>query len=72
MRRRGGVTHVMQERPDSQPQANVLYRGLYDQPREMVKAGTPPPCLPWRPPGPAIEWGLARWLVDESTRLPPA
>ena len=69
VRRRGGVTHVMQERPDSQPQANVLYRGLYDQPREMVKAGTPSALPPMAASWPRNRMGLARWLVDESNPL---
>ena len=32
IRRRAAITHVMEERADQKPFANVLYRGLYDQP----------------------------------------
>ncbi len=69
IRRRGGITHVMQERPDSQPQANVLYRGLYDQPRERVDAGTPAALHPMPASWPRNRLGLARWLVDDSNPL---
>ena len=41
IRRRGGITHVMREKPDKEPEAHVLYRGMYDQPRERVTANTP-------------------------------
>ena len=69
VRRLGGITHVMQERADSQPQAHVLYRGLYDQPRELVKAGTPSALPPMAPSWPRNRLGLARWLVDPSNPL---
>ena len=41
IRRRGAVTHVMQEVADQQPFAHVLNRGMYDDKRERVIAGTP-------------------------------
>ena len=69
MRRRGGITHVMQERADSQPQTHVLYRGLYDQPRELVKAGTPSALPPMAASWPRNRLGLARWLVAPSNPL---
>ena len=69
VRRLGGITHVMQERADSQPQAHVLYRGLYDQPRELVKAGTPSALPPMAASWPRNRLGLARWLVDPSNPL---
>ena len=69
VRRRGGITHVMQERADSQPEAHVLYRGLYDQPRERVKARTPSALHPMPASWPRNRLGLARWLVDPSNPL---
>ena len=69
VRRRGGITHVMQERADSQPQAHVLYRGLYDQPRELVKAGTPSALPPMAASWPRNRLGLARWLVAPANPL---
>ncbi len=69
LRRRGTVTHVMQERPDTEPAAHVLYRGNYDQPRERVTASTPD-ALPPMPDGlPRNRLGLARWLVDDANPL---
>ncbi|HIE92514.1 MAG TPA: LamG domain-containing protein, partial [Acidobacteria bacterium] len=41
VRRRGSITHVMHESPDTVPEAHVLSRGMYDQPLERVLAGTP-------------------------------
>ena len=69
VRRRGGITHVMQERADSQPQTHVLYRGLYDQPRELVKAGTPSALPPMAASWPRNRLGLARWLVAPANPL---
>ena len=69
VRRRGGITHVMQERADSQPQAHVLYRGLYDQPRELVKAETPSALPPMAASWPRNRLGLARWLIAPSNPL---
>ena len=69
LRRRGTVTHVMQEIPGSEAAAHVLHRGMYDQPRERVLAGTPA-ALPPMPEGlPRNRLGLAHWLVDEANPL---
>ena len=69
MRRRGGVTHVMNERTDSEAAAHVLYRGMYDQPRERVVAGTPAALPPMEESWPRNRLGLARWLVDDANPL---
>ena len=69
MRRRGGVTHVMHERPDSEPEAHVLDRGMYDQPRERVAAGVPAALPPMAASLPRNRLGLARWLVDDANPL---
>ncbi len=69
IRRRGGVTHVMQEIPDKQPEAHVLYRGLYDQPRERVSANIPSALHPMHPSWPRNRMGLAQWLVDDLNPL---
>ena len=69
IRRRGGVTHVMRERPDTEPAAHVLYRGMYDAPRERVVAGTPAALPPMAASLPRNRLGLARWLVDEANPL---
>ena len=69
LRRRGTVTHVMQEMPGSEAAAHVLYRGNYDQPRERVLAGTPAALPPMPEDLPRNRLGLAHWLVDESNPL---
>ena len=69
IRRRGSVTHVMQEIPDKEPEAHVLYRGLYDQLRERVAAETPSALHPMLASWPRNRMGLAKWLVDEANPL---
>ena len=69
LRRRGTITHVMQERPGSEAAAHVLHRGMYDQPRERVTAGTPSALPPMPEDLPRNRLGLARWLVDEKNPL---
>ena len=60
--RRGAVTYVMQERPDSKPFAYVLYRGAYDQKRQRVEANTPTILPPMTSDLPRNRLGFARWL----------
>ena len=69
VRRRGSVTHVMQELPDSEPEAHVLIRGMYDQLGARVVAGTPAALPPMAESLPRNRLGLARWLVDEANPL---
>ena len=69
LRRNGTVTHVMQEVPGSEAAAHVLFRGMYDQPRERVLAGTPAILPPLPASLPRNRLGLARWLVDASNPL---
>ena len=69
MRRRGGVTHVMHERADSEPAAHVLQRGMYDQPLDRVLAGVPAALPPMAESWPRNRLGLARWLVDDANPL---
>ena len=69
VRRRGGVTHVMQELPDTKPEAQVLYRGMYDHPRQRVAANTPSALHPMSASFPRNRLGLARWLVNEANPL---
>ncbi|MGH9633156.1 MAG: DUF1553 domain-containing protein, partial [Bryobacteraceae bacterium] len=69
IRRRGAVTHVMQEKPDSEPMAHVLKRGQYDQPGEAVKPAVPAALPPMPASFPRNRLGLAKWLVDESNPL---
>ena len=69
VRRRGSVTHVMQERSDSEAAAHVLDRGMYDQPRERVVAGTPAALPPMAESLPRNRLGLAKWLIDDGNPL---
>ena len=69
IRRRGGVTHVMHERADSEPEAHVLNRGMYDQPLERVAATVPAALPPMAESLPRNRLGLARWLVDDANPL---
>ncbi|MCC6586021.1 MAG: DUF1553 domain-containing protein [Bryobacterales bacterium] len=64
IRRRGGITHVMQERADQQPFAHILYRGMYDQPRAKVEPSTPSVLPPMPASLPKNRLGLAEWLVS--------
>ncbi|MBM3725515.1 MAG: DUF1553 domain-containing protein [Acidobacteria bacterium] len=69
MRRRGAITHVMQERSDRQPMAHILYRGMYDQPRDKVEPAVPSVLPPMTASMPRNRLGLAQWLVDPANPL---
>ena len=69
IRRRGGVTHVMNERSDAEPEAYVLNRGMYDDRRERVTAGVPAVLPPMAESLPRNRLGLARWLVADNNPL---
>jgi hypothetical protein len=67
--RRSAVTFVQQERTDTEPMAHVLYRGLYDQPKEEVYPNVPAVLPPMPQSAPRNRLGLAQWLVDASNPL---
>ena len=69
VRRRGSVTHVMQEDLDGEAFAHVLSRGMYDQPLDRVVAGTPAALPPMAASLPRNRMGLARWLIDPDNPL---
>ena len=69
IRRRSAITHVMQERPGSQPMAHILHRGQYDQPRQEVQPNVPAALPPMPASFPRNRLGLAQWLVDPSNPL---
>ena len=68
IQRRGAITHVMQEK-DTEPFAHVLYRGMYDQPREKVTPATPAVLPPMTSEYPRNRLGLAQWLVSPTNPL---
>jgi len=69
IRQRSPVTHVMEEKPNSVPKARLLFRGLYDQPREELVAGTPTAMHAFPKDAPNNRMGLALWLVDAKNPL---
>ena len=66
---RSPVTHIQEERKDSQAMAHILMRGEYDKPGEEVQAATPATLHPMREGAPKNRLGLAEWLVDLANPL---
>ena len=69
VRRRGAVTHVMQEQEGSAAEAHILFRGMYDQRQEKVPATTPGFLPSTAGSGPMNRMDLANWLVNDSNPL---
>jgi mono/diheme cytochrome c family protein/cytochrome c553 len=69
LRRRGGITLVMEEKKDSEPFAHILTRGEYSQLGEKVSAATPAVLPPLPAEAPRNRLTLARWLVDAKNPL---
>ena len=65
--RRGAITHVQYEKA-TPPTANILYRGMYDAPRDQVTPNTPT-VLPPMGAYPRNRLGLAQWLIDPAHPL---
>ena len=68
LQRRGGQTHVQVEKPEP-PFAHVLFRGMYDAPREKVTPDVPSVLPPMAPDLPRNRLGLARWLTAPENPL---
>jgi mono/diheme cytochrome c family protein len=66
---RSPMTHVQEEKKDSQPMANILMRGAYDKPGDSVEAAVPAALGQLPPTSPKNRLGLAHWLVSESNPL---
>ncbi len=69
IRKRSPITHIQQEREDSQPMAHILMRGEYDQPGEQVAANTPEALHALPKDAPNNRLGLAMWVVDPANPL---
>jgi Protein of unknown function (DUF1553)/Protein of unknown function (DUF1549)/Concanavalin A-like lectin/glucanases superfamily/Planctomycete cytochrome C len=67
--RRAAVTLVMQEHAGTKPVAHILYRGLYDQPRDEVEPKVPAILPRMSDALPRDRLGLAKWLVDPANPL---
>jgi hypothetical protein len=66
---RSNTAMVLEERRDSKAAAHLLFRGMYDQPRDLLEAATPSFLPPMAPDLPRNRLGLARWIVDRSNPL---
>ena len=60
---------IMEDRADTKPTANLLFRGLYDQPRDAVGANVPSVLPPMPSSLPRNRLGLAEWMVEPSNPL---
>ncbi|MBX3733671.1 MAG: DUF1553 domain-containing protein [Verrucomicrobiae bacterium] len=69
IRLRYPVTHIQAEKPDSLPMANILFRGQYDQKREVVEGNVPAALNPMPAGAPRNRLGLAQWLVEPENPL---
>ncbi len=69
IRARSPVTHIQEEKKDSQPMAQLLMRGEYDRPGDEVAAATPA-SLHALPAGETNNrLGLAKWLTAADNPL---
>jgi hypothetical protein len=64
IRDRSPITHIQQERTDTQPETNLLMRGQYDKKGELVRAATPAVLHAFSADLPRNRLGLAKWLTD--------
>ncbi len=69
IRGRSPVTLVQAEKQNSQPMANILFRGQYDKPKEKVSPTTPAFLHPMPPKAPSNRLGLAQWIVSPENPL---
>ena len=68
LRQHNPVTHIQEEKRDSMPMADILFRGQYDKPKEKVAAATPATLHPMMA-GPTNRLGLARWIASPANPL---
>jgi hypothetical protein len=69
IRGRSPVTLVQVEKRNSEPMANILFRGQYDKPKDKVGPATPA-LLPAMPSdAPKNRLGLAQWIVSPENPL---
>ena len=66
---RSNTAMVLEERTDSKPAAHLLFRGMYDQPRELARGGNATISAATADEAAAKSAGIARWIVDPSNPL---
>jgi hypothetical protein len=66
---RGSLTLIMQEKPNSEPSAHLLLRGVYSDKGDLVKANTPESLNPLPADAPRTRLGLGKWLTDRKNPL---
>jgi mono/diheme cytochrome c family protein len=66
---RSNTAMVLEERQDSKATTHLLFRGMYDQPRDLIDAGTPSFLPPMAATLPRNRLGLASWMVDRANPL---
>ena len=71
IKERSTVTHIQEEKKDSQAMANILFRGEYDKPKDKVEPGVFGFLAPLPSDAPKNRLGLARWLVAKDNSLTP-
>jgi hypothetical protein len=69
IRGRSPVTLVQVEKKDSEPMAQILFRGQYDKPKEKVGGGTPAVLHALPANAPRNRLGLAQWVVSPENPL---
>lgn len=66
---RSPMTHVQEEKMDTQPMANILMRGQYDKVGDQVEAAVPAALGKLPADAPKNRLGLAKWLVSDNNTL---
>lgn len=68
--KRGVISLIMQEKPNSKPKAHILIRGQYSTKGQEVTPNTPASLPPMTSKMPKNRLGLAIWLTDPKNPLP--
>ncbi len=66
---RATVSLIQEDRKGSEPMANILARGAYDKPGDLVRPATFAVLHPQRPDAPKNRLGLAQWVVAPENPL---
>ncbi|HMJ89553.1 MAG TPA: DUF1553 domain-containing protein [Candidatus Acidoferrum sp.] len=69
IRARSPRTLVQEEKMDSMPTAQVLFRGQYDKPKDKVVAATPAVLHAMPKGAPTNRLGLAQWMISRENPL---